>query len=238
MFGSEKRVTPERFATDVQNVLGDRLHSLVLYGSTAAGDRIEKWSDHNTLLVAEALGPDELAALAKPVRRWMDAGNPPPRLFTERELRESCDVFPVEMMDMKQSRKVLAGKDVLAELGISRANLRHQVEMELRVKLMGLREGAMLSGCDRIVLANLMLGSCSSILTLFRAALRLYQENVPTDKMAAFEALAKHLPIERAPFEAVVAAKVHGAGLGTAAEKIFASYIRQIETVTEAVDAL
>ena len=238
MFGSGKKVTPEQFATDVQNALGDRLRSLVLYGSTAAGDRIEKWSDHNTLLVAGALDTDTLAALYKPVRRWMEAGNPPPRLFTEKELRESCDVFPVEMMDMKQFRKVLAGKDVLAELGVSRTNLRHQVEMELRVKLMGLREGAMVSGCDRIVLSNLMTGSCSSILTLFRAALRLYEEEVPADKSLALDALARHLPIERTPFDVILAAKTGGHGVGMEAEKLFAAYTRQIETVTEAVDAL
>ena len=48
--------TPEELTTHLQNALGDNLISVVLYGSAAAGDRTEKYSDFNTLVIVKDIG--------------------------------------------------------------------------------------------------------------------------------------------------------------------------------------
>lgn len=239
MFGFKKSMTAQELAEEARIALDRGFRSAILYGSSAAGDHLGKASDCNMLIVADDLDMERLAALSDPFRRWTACGNPPPLLFTEKRLREAGDVFPIEMLDMLQARKVLLGDDVLEGMEVSRENLRHQVEFELRSKLLKLREGCVSTGCDRIGLRNILLGSCSSILAVMRAALRLYTDEVPADKLAAVKELAVHIPFDTSAFETIVAAKKGGKPIADSdAERVFESYLRQIEAVTDAVDAL
>ena len=54
------------------------------------------------------------------------------RLLTESELRGSCDVFALELSEWKARHCLLHGADPLTALTISRADLRHSLETELR----------------------------------------------------------------------------------------------------------
>ena len=233
------RITPEAFVESVKKALGAKLVSAVLYGSAAAGDRLDKGSDYNVLLVVEPLGVDEMEALSSATLRWTRAKNPAPRLFTPDELKRSCDVFPIEMLDMLQSHRILAGADVLSGIEISQANLRHQVEFELRGKVLRLRDGCVAAGTSKIALIRLMIGSFSSVMSVLRAALRLYQNEVPAGKMEALAGLEKYIKYDKKPFETIHAAKsgrrcIHRSD----AKLLFADYAKQLETITAAVDAL
>ena len=68
-------------------------------------------SNYNVLLVVDGLGVAELNALSKPALQWAKAGNRPPLLFTRGQLKASADVFPIELLDMRQSHRVLFGED-------------------------------------------------------------------------------------------------------------------------------
>ena len=119
---------------------GERLRSVILYGSAAAGEHNEHFSDLNVLCVLTRITPSELAD-AEPIFKWWRAqGNPSPLLLSEEELRTSTDCFPIEFEDMKERRRVLFGPDVIQDLVIDRTFYRAQVEMELRSKLLRLRQ--------------------------------------------------------------------------------------------------
>jgi len=232
-------VTPEAFADSAKKALGEKLVSAVLYGSAAAGDRQDRGSDYNILLVVEPLGADEMAALSDVTAKWTRAKNPAPLLFTPAEFRRSCDVFPIEMLDMIRSHRILAGADVLAGLEVSQANLRHQVEFELRAKLLAIRNGCVAAGSSKSALIRLMVGSFSPVASVLRAALRLYQSDIPTGKMEALAGLEKHIGFDRKPFDRIRDAKIGRKSIARAeARQLFADYIKQIETITAAVDAL
>jgi hypothetical protein len=62
-----------------------------------------------------------------------------PILFTEDELMQGVDVFPVEFFNIKLHHKILYGEDLLKDINISKENLRHQLEFEFRSKLIHLR---------------------------------------------------------------------------------------------------
>ncbi len=62
-----------------------------------------------------------------------------PLLLTKEELLDGADVFPIEFLNIKQHHKILDGEDLLQDIVISKAHLRHQLEFEFRSKLLHLR---------------------------------------------------------------------------------------------------
>jgi len=62
-----------------------------------------------------------------------------PLLLTKEELLDGADVFPIEFLNIKQHHTMLDGEDLLKDLVISKAHLRHQLEFEFRSKLLHLR---------------------------------------------------------------------------------------------------
>src|SRR4051812_47156114 len=90
-------------------VYGDRLVSVILYGSAAAGDYQGPYSDLNVLCVLNAVTPRELLDSEPLFRWWRGAGNPAPLLMSEEEVRTATDAFAIEFHDIAEQRKVLFG---------------------------------------------------------------------------------------------------------------------------------
>ena len=227
----------EQLTQELQTACGPNLKSVVLYGSAAAGDHTGKRSDYNVLVVAGELGTGELKAFSKTAKAWAKAGNPAPLLFTMERLEKSTDVFPIELLDIKECHKILYGDDVVSHLDISTANLRLQIEHELRGNLIQLRQQYLLAGSAKDV-CGLMVRSLSSFLVLFRAGLRLFTDDIPQKKFQALEQLNATIPV---PLE--VFRKVQQLKDGTLkpkavdADALFEDYTKTVESVTDAVDA-
>lgn len=227
----------EELIKELREALGPSLKSVVLYGSAAAGDFVEGVSGRDVLIVAERLGAAELAALAGPLAHWEAAGNPMPQLFTPTELAGSADVFPIELMDMLQSRKVLFGDDPLTQVYIDMRHYRIQLERELKTRLLVLRRKYLGCGGKTDAVAGLMAASVSTFLVLLRGALRLYNESPPADKTKALEELNKHIPFDRQPFLTVLDLKKRKQKpTAGQIETLFSEYLTAIETVVAAVD--
>lgn len=63
-----------------------------------------------------------------------------PLIFTREEIMDGTDVFPIEFLNIRQRHKTLYGDDFLKDIGISKKNLRQQLEFDLRSKLIHLRK--------------------------------------------------------------------------------------------------
>lgn len=231
-------MTPEDLVEELKAALPGGLKSVVLYGSAAAGDHVGKVSDYNVLVVTESLGLKELRALSKPSRRWTREGNPPPLLFTETRLQRSADVFPIEILDILQSHRVLFGEDVVAGLDITTDNLRLELEHELKGKLIQLRERYLDTGGKPARVAELMATSLSTFLVLLRGALRLFEKDVPSVKLDVPAKLAAHLSFDTEIFGIVNDLRKGNKKVsGDAADALFARYLRTLEQVADGVDA-
>lgn len=221
-------MTPEQFAEQLKQAMPVGLRSVVLYGSAAAGDHVPGKSDYNILVVAERLGMAELNALAPVAAAWTKAGNRPPVLFTPGQLAESADSFPIELLDMQQARRVLLGQDLLAGIHVQPEHLRATLAREWKAKLLQLRGRYLLTRGKPAQVAELMTASLSTILVLCRATLRLYQTEVPANKLDAARALA-----QRFGFDAGVFATVHELKMNQqkAPVGLFETYLRTIEKI-------
>src|SRR3954452_5485071 len=99
---------------------GDNLDSLVLYGSAAAevdGFHPE-FSDLNVLCLVKRLDTAALQKLSPVVAWWEKQKQPAPMLFTIEELRQSADVFAIELYDIKNVHRMLFGADHFASLEV------------------------------------------------------------------------------------------------------------------------
>jgi predicted nucleotidyltransferase len=228
---------PEQLVGQIQTALGSGIRSVILYGSAAAGDYVGKRSDYNVLVVAERLGIREMTALAKPAAAWRKAGNPPPLFLTLERLKKSADVFPIELMDIRDSRKVLYGEDILGEIEIHPENLRLILEHELKSNLIRLRDAFLDTGGKPKRVADLLVESLSTTLVLCRASLRLYEDAVPARKIDAVERLAAHIGFDYEIFATVEALKAGRTRAGDIdALGLFERYLTTIEAIVDAVD--
>jgi hypothetical protein len=231
-------MTPEKLVEELKQACPAGLKSVILYGSAAAGDRVEKKSDYNVLVVTEDLDIGTLNALSKTATAWSKSGNPAPMLFTEARLAQATDVFPIELLDIRECHTVLYGEDLAQELEIDTKNLRLEIEHELRGTLIRLRQSYLLTQGKPKAVVDLMTGSLSTFLVLFRAALRLFEDQVPQKKVEALEKLSTHLAFEVSVFQTVQNLKdgsVKGKDLSV--EELFKNYLKTIECVIDAVDA-
>src|SRR5215204_554188 len=168
------------FIDDLRATHGKNLASVILYGSAAAGEFVPTRSDYNILIALHKITPKDLRNAHASVREWNKLGHPVPVYFTVSELRNAADVFPIEFHQMEVARKVLFGEDILADVNISDEFLRHQVEYELRSKLIRLRRQYIPASESVEGLKRLMAASLSSFATLFRAVLLLAGVDPPT----------------------------------------------------------
>lgn len=231
----------EAFIDDLKATHGKNLASVVLYGSAAAGDFIARQSDYNILIALERITPDDLRQAHASIREWSKLGHPVPVYFTVSELVNAADVFPIEFHQMQTARKVLYGRDVLADVQISDKFLRHQVEYELRSKLILLRRQYIPASATVEGLKSLMAESLASFSTLFSAALYLSRLNAPATKHEIVAFAADKFGLDGRPFETIF--NIRKDNLGTqldekAANGLFAAYMEQIERVIDVVNAI
>lgn len=218
---------------------GHQLVSVVLYGSAASGEHDKSFSDINTLIVLESIGPSDLRAAEPVVKWWTSEANPPPLLLSEEEVVHSTDCFAIEFHDIKQHHRILYGKDVVTSLSVDNSFYRAQVERELRAKLLRLRTKASATLSDGQVLSRLMVDSVSTFCVLFRHALLLHGKVAEPRKRAIIQACAESFGLSPEPFLVLLAAREENKALrATDAEPLLASYLRECSVVIAAVDGL
>jgi hypothetical protein len=216
----------------------ERLVSVILYGSAAGGDHHQQFSDLNVLCVLTEITPAALAASEPAFKWWCAQGNPSPLLLTEEEVRTSTDCFPIEFHDMLERRRVLFGRDVIEGLAIDKSFYRAQIEHELRSKLLRLRQKAAAVLTDKQALLRLMIDSVPNFLVLSRHALLVSGHTVGGQKREIAHKLTD-IAVDSAPFDSLLDLREQKKKPADVdAEQLFASYLRQIETVVMFVDRL
>lgn len=216
----------------------ENLRAVVLYGSAASG-RPDEDRPKNLLVVLGEIAPEDLHSAHSVAESWRALGNPVPIYFTGREIEDSSDVFPIEFIDMSRARRVLYGPDPFERLQVPTYNLRHQLEYELRGKLLRLRTVYISVAENPDRLARLMADSLESFAVLFRHVLGAFGVDAPYDKRECVLRLAQSLDLDRATFLRIFDyAADEDVWLEAETRRTFASYLVQIERVIHAVDAL
>jgi len=227
------------FVQKLRAAAGENLTSVILYGSAAEGEFHPEYSDVNLLCVVRDTSFTLLNKIAAAVEWWRKKKHHPPLLVTEKELKDTADVFSIEFIDMKQRHRILHGSDVLSDLNVPMHLHRSQLEYELREKLFLLRQHILLAGSDEKALWEAMLNSLSSFTTLFRHALIELGKAGRKHSREAVQELASRLNFDAAAFVQLMDVRAQ-----TSDRKLFRAgdvasrYLAGIEQVAAAVDTM
>jgi predicted nucleotidyltransferase len=236
--GNRRSINPEAELTELvprlREAAGKNLVSVIVYGSAAGKDFRRDYSDINVLVVANKLPLEGLKALVSVMHWWLDRGHPAFVIFTREEIERAADVFSIELYDMKQRHRVLEGEDLLANLPISMAMHRVQLEHELRTSLLRLRQAYIANPQEDAVL-NLMLQSISSFGTLFRHVMIALGHEPPAHRRDVTVKLGELVGFDPKPFLEIFAMR-ESRSHALHVDDIFRQYLFDIEQVIHWVD--
>lgn len=165
-----QKITQE-FVQRLKDTYKEDLISVILYGSAASGEFMEKYSNINLLVV---LNDTSLANLKKiaPILKKARFTILNTLFFSPEYIRNSVDAFPIEFLDIKENHLILWGKDLLRDIEIDTRNLRFQCEQELKEKLINIKM-AYLRTQDKNTIRMLLFKSSNSVLHILRNLIRL-----------------------------------------------------------------
>ena len=198
------RAVKEELVALARGVFAESLVSIVVYGSYLRDSFRPGSSDVNVLIVLSEVNEARLRAFGRDGHRLIRRNNLTPLVLTLREFKSSADVFPIEYLDIVESHRAIHGRDVTLDLVLTKSNLRHQVEHQLRGCLISLRQLAVAEGRPRPFMKgalrrelNRWYGSLAAVL---RGVLRLYSDApAPHDPEALIAAVNGAVGLESGP---------------------------------------
>lgn len=244
---------PRHYPEAVQNILTQllreleparaNLHSLVVYGSLARGEYRAGESDIDLAIVLESSSPAALAAVRGPLFKVAQSERLQPLLVGRKELPRLADVFPILMDNIKQRHDVILGQaDPFAEVVVERADLRLQVEYELRNHLLRLRRYYLFTGDNVQQLGRAIVASTHSLAFELGALLEVVGKRPGDNRRdATFAAAAEcfelaHGVLSRmSTFKPSIEPKVDDPRV---VSELFFDVLRLVEAAVDAVDQL
>jgi hypothetical protein len=226
----------QQLVSRLEYACGADLVSLVLYGSAARDEYHEQYSDLNLLIVLREMKPGLYPALNGVLKWWTHEEKlRPPTIMTLQELRESADVFAIEMLDIQGSHKTLHGEDVVSEIQVPMNLHRVEVEHDLRTTLLRLRSHLLLTNDGDEELKLVMAKSVTSVVTLFRHALIALGEKPPSAKPKVLEHAAEVFGFNVKPLQNVLELRASGHAVDNV-RNLYHAYMDAILTVAHGLD--
>lgn len=224
---------------DYLKVFGRELVSLVLYGSAAGGSYIRGKSDINLLVVLTPAGMDKFTDVLDTVKAWKKRRVAIPLIMTHDFIESSLDSYPIEFLGMKNNHILIYGEDVLKELNFNPADLRLQIERELRGKLLLLREGYLEAEGKPKHLRVLISKSLTAFISIFNALLYFKQGKAPQGRRDTIKETARLFAIDAGVFMSCADVKEGKDKLsGAEVTDVFIKYLREVANICKIVDKL
>ena len=206
---SDPRAMAQDFVGELKRVLGTRIRSATLFGSTARGEWVKGLSDVNVLVLLDDIHARVLAEAVPASRKALGQGVRPLLMELE-EWSRADDVFPIEVADMMDASEPLHGGNPISACTIDPGSLRLQAERELRVKLLHLHSGMLTAGDDRARLGELFVRALPSFAAYLRTALRLSGNPVPGNSAEVITQGCSLVGADPSAFMAVLSARSAG----------------------------
>ena len=220
----------------LKEAAGKNLEAVILYGSAARGEFRPGASDLNVLCTLVRIDANEMQRLAPAVNWWVhEMKEPAPLFFLTEELQRSTDVFAIESLDVKRSHRVLFGRDVTANLHVPMNLHRVEVEHELRLLLLRLRQHLLHAGKSELELLTALKRSISSAVTLLRHTLLAFEQEPPQGATEIFARIEELTGAKAEAFSRIYSHRETGVIEGDALAA-YDAYMHALEKVITTLD--
>jgi hypothetical protein len=234
MLSTDARLT--ELVNRLKEFAAANLECVILFGSAARGDFRPGLSDLNVACILRSLNVEELGRLANVVKWWcVDQKEPAPLFFTRDELHQAADVFAIEILDMKQGRRVLYGKDLVADIDVPLNLHRVQIEHDLRTMVLKLRQHYLRAPGNAKDLAPVLRKSFSGVLTLLRHTVIAFGEEPPAVPRDIVARAASLTGSNAAAFDALLKVRETGEFHGEIVP-VYGAYLKALESISNALD--
>jgi hypothetical protein len=222
----------ERFSSDCAEELGPVFRAVVVFGEDQSADAI------STLLVVDRVTTDALRQVASLRNRWSRKGFAAPLVLDAEDLATSADVFPLELLAMTDSHRLLRGqRDPLAGLELDHEHLRLEVEQQLKGKILHLRQAFLSVSGDGKALATLLADSSAGFEMIMRGLLALAgrPRGEPSQIVAEVEG---ELGVLLDSFRRVQAGRLGGSIATADAPALFDGYLDELRALARLADRI
>ncbi|MCM8785137.1 MAG: nucleotidyltransferase domain-containing protein, partial [Candidatus Omnitrophica bacterium] len=131
----------KNFIYKLEQVLGEKLKSCVLYGSYLKGTYKKGVSDINLLVIVDSLEYKDLRDIEKKISKYAYKNFLNVFFFPEWFFLKSSDVFPVEWQDIKENSLVIYGNDYIKKIEINKEHLRIELERKIKQLFLDFQQG-------------------------------------------------------------------------------------------------
>jgi len=227
------------FTDDCRKIFGEPLHAIYLFGSGARGEYRPKHSDLNFLVLVGEEGLKKLREMVPFIPRWRKRAIAIPLVMTPNYLLSSLDSYPMEFLDMKLHHVVVYGEDLLKEVVIKPADLRLQLEREVKGKLIHLRQNFVASGLKPKIVRSILVNTIPTFRAIFTGLLY-YMAETPHQRVSdLFKRTAEVFRLNKAVFVDVLKLRDKKTKIDKEdLVKLFEDYIAEIEKLSQKVDQL
>lgn len=227
------------FQEDILDHYSNKIHSISIIGSALTDDYDPKHSDINSVFVLHKMDLTFLELLAPLGKKYGKKGISAPLLMTPEYIAGSLDVFPIEFLNIKLLHRTVYGEDLFQNLEIKPDDLRLQCERELKVRLIGLRQGYIASAGDKKLLTNMFIESFSGYIPLFRGIILLLGKEPPISNQEVLKAIEGISSVDTSVFRQVLELKRHPTKLSIEElNTIFESYYAAIKQLGDKINAI
>ena len=227
------------FTNDLKSIYGDNLESIILYGSSARGEYKYKKSDINFLIILKDNTPSELSRYNPIMKKWLKMNVSIPLFLTGEYINKSLDTFPIEFLEMSSAYNVIYGDDVFANIQIKNKDLKHQIERELRGKLLHLRLEFLKTCLNTKKIQDLISKSLFTFIPIFKAILKLVEHESKSKNEGILQRISELINLNYNLFVKLLSISKKELTLKENEIKdIFDKYIEEMDRVVDYVDKL
>ncbi|MEA3489058.1 MAG: hypothetical protein U9R44_01790 [Candidatus Omnitrophota bacterium] len=228
------------FLDELFDIYREAIRSVFVYGSVTGRDYNPKTSDINMAVVLDDVSLGKLKPALKAVRSGLKKKITAPLFLTPSYIKMSLDTFPMEFMGMKDTRCVLYGEDILADIEVKSEDLRRECEYQLKGKLLMIRQAYLEQGLNHRGIERLIKASFGALIPVFQNMLRIKRaQTPPSQKEEVLCQLEEEFDVDISSFLQVLRdKKADGRVGGKDAETFLNDFLVQLERLSEIADKM
>ncbi len=231
-----KNTTLEKIVGTLQEALGDRLRSIVLYGSAARGDFQKATSDYQPARrFGEAWTREPGTSLAGRCPNGGETVSLFPGSLLPSSSPSQPTSFPSSISIFRAHHVVLYGPDPFESLVVHEEHLRLWCEREMREKMMRLREAYIVSQGKEKALKHLLVESYSIFLAIFRGCLHLLGGEMPARNDEVIDVFCTRAELDQFPFDTIGSMR-RKEKVDIDLKELFARYYDELTKAVQRVD--